>query len=78
MTKLDCLFDNLAQLSENRFLILAMATAKEQAGAASDVALIFIGPLNNLHVSGRLTDDCASSMAFLAARSRDRFAAAIA
>jgi hypothetical protein len=46
----DGLFDDLAQLLEYRFLIAPMAAAIDQAWGTSDIALVFIRPLNDLRV----------------------------
>jgi hypothetical protein len=44
--------NDFAKVFENLSLISAMAAAEKKAGTASNEALIFLGPLDNLDVSG--------------------------
>ena len=66
---LDRFFDNLAELSKNRFFIVPVATTEKQAGTTSDEALILVGPFNYLHISTSSIHNLASSIALVAARS---------
>jgi hypothetical protein len=54
---------DLAQLVEHRLFIAAVATTVYQAGRASDVALIFVRPFDDLGVSRALFHDFDSSIA---------------
>src|SRR5689334_7412131 len=59
----DRLVDDAAELVENRPLVVAVASAEDQAGRTADVALILLGPLDGLHVAGTLLHRSDSSIA---------------
>jgi hypothetical protein len=48
--EVDRLFDNLAQSVEDRLLVVTVTAPVDQAWGTADVALILIGPFDNLHV----------------------------
>jgi len=52
LVQLDYLFHEAAKFGEDPFLIIAMAAAVDQAGAAADEALVLIRPLNDFRVPG--------------------------
>jgi hypothetical protein len=45
--EVDRFLGNLAKFVEHDLFVVAMATAKVQAGRATDITLIFFGPLND-------------------------------
>ena len=46
----DGLFDDLAKLIKHRLFVEAVAAAIDEAGRTADVALVLLGPLNDLCV----------------------------
>jgi hypothetical protein len=64
----DGLFDDLAKLLKHRLLVGTMAAAIDEAGRTADVALIFLGPLNDLCVTCAFLRDFDSSIARRTAR----------
>ena len=70
----NCLVDDLAQFSEHGLLIIAMTPTVEQSRATADKTLVFVRPLNNLHVLITCAHCGASRMAGLTAFSWYAFA----
>src|SRR5581483_3682106 len=50
MVNRDCLFDDLTELVEHFFFIVAMAAPQDQARRAADITLIFIRPFDDFCV----------------------------
>jgi hypothetical protein len=63
LVKLDRFLDDLAQFVEDLPFIVAVPAALDQAGSAAYVALVLVGPGNDLHVSRTLLHLFDSSMA---------------
>jgi hypothetical protein len=61
--QIDGVFDDSAQLVEHRFLILTVTASIDQAWRTADVAVILLGPFNDLYVSSAILHFFDSSMA---------------
>ena len=52
------LFDDLAEFPVDFRFVRTVASAKEEAGATADEALILVRPLDDLQIAGGLFPDC--------------------
>ena len=59
--------DNLAQFGEYGSFVITMTPTEKQSRTASDKTLVFVGPLDNLHVPSTCLHRWASLMADLTA-----------
>ena len=69
MVKLDGFFNEITQLGEDGFLIISVAAAVKQSWATPDIALTFVGPLDNLDIPSTVTHDFDSLMTCFTSRS---------
>jgi hypothetical protein len=61
--EIDGLVNDLTQLGEHLPLVIAVTAAKDQTRGSADIALILLGPLDDLYVSGAVFHSEASSIA---------------
>jgi hypothetical protein len=61
--KIDGVVDDSAQLVEHASLIVSVTASIDQAWRTADIAVILVGPFNNLYVASAILHFFASSMA---------------